>query len=319
MSSIGVLRLEGVPASRLAAKSRHALDSALRLPAELTIATLSDEAIVLGALQRASELTGGGEASLPLLRRGSCGAEVRVGPGSLWIQLALERSDTLVACEPSRLLNRYVRPVLRALTRNGALAHYFDRDWISVAKRPVGLVAFAHDAGTRRALVEVIIAASTPFATRVRPSYLGKPAATLTELGIDVDLTRLGDAIVEAHADTYGRALVELPRDAPGEADAPIATEDLRSEPAWAVTRDEAIGVIGAGRDRKGRLRVGGELMASRDAIATLEREIAEAAGDGARLDRAVDGLAAPGVALLGVRDLRVVREAIGLALRQGV
>lgn len=319
MAPIGVTRLDGVPAARLAAMSRHALDRPLGQPAELTLATLSDEAIVLGSLQRASELTGEHDAALPLLRRGSCGAEARVGPGTLWMQLALERSDTLVACEPSRLLNRYVRPVLRALTRSGALAHYFDRDWISVAKRPVGLVAFAHDAGTRRALVEVVIAASTPFATRARPSYLGKPAATLKELGVDVDLTRLGDAIAQAHVDTYGRSLVEVAHGVPGDAVATIATEDLRNEPAWAVTRNEAIGVIGAGRDREGRLRVGGELMASRDAIATLEREIAEAGGDGARLDRAVDGLAAPGVALLGVRDLRVVREAIDQALRQGV
>ena len=31
-----------------------------------------------------------------LLRRGSCGAEALVGPGSLWMQLALSRSDALV-------------------------------------------------------------------------------------------------------------------------------------------------------------------------------------------------------------------------------
>ena len=57
MSPIGVLRLDGVPAARLAAMSRTALDRTLRHPAELVLATLSDEAVVLGALQRASELT----------------------------------------------------------------------------------------------------------------------------------------------------------------------------------------------------------------------------------------------------------------------
>jgi hypothetical protein len=93
------------------------------------------------------------------------------------------------------------------------------------------------------------------------------------------------------------------------------AEEDPRSELPWAATRDEAIGVVAAGRDREGRMRVGGELMASRDAIARLEREIALAAGDALQLDRAVDTLAAEGVAMLGVRDLRSIRDVIADAL----
>lgn len=312
MLPIGVSRLDGLPAARLAAMSRDALDRTLRHPAELVIATLSDEAIVLGALQRASEVTGEHDGSLPLLRRGSCGAEVRVGPGTLWMQLALERSDTLVACEPSRLLNRYVRPVLRALTRSGALAHYFDRDWISVAKRPVSMVSFAHDSGTGRALVEVVIACTTPFAIRARPTYLGKLPATLAELGVDVDQARLAGAIAKAHSDTYARALADL---APFGATVVDRDEDLRGELAWEATRDEAIGVVAAGRDRAGRMRVGGELMVSRDAIARLESAVTLADGDSSKLDRAVDALAANGVAMLGVRDLRSVRDVIGEAL----
>jgi hypothetical protein len=59
--------------------------------------------------------------------------------------------------------------------------------------------------------------------------------------------------------------------------------------------------------------------MASRDAVARLEDEIAAAAGadvlDGARLDRAVDALAASGVAVLGLRSLRSLRAAIDDAL----
>jgi hypothetical protein len=81
--------------------------------------------------------------------------------------------------------------------------------------------------------------------------------------------------------------------------------------------REEAIGVVAAGRDRDGRMRVGGELMVSRDAIARLEDAIARAPGDSAQLDRAVDELAAPGVALLGVRDLRSLREVIAEALEK--
>lgn len=314
MSAIGVLRLESVPAARLAAISRGALDRRLRQPAELLLATLSDEAVVLGALQRASELSALStepDAPRTLLRRGSCGAEVRVGPGSLWMQLALERTDALVAGEPGRLLNRHVRPVLRALTKVGALAHYFDRDWISVAKRPVGMIALSHDATSRRALVEIVIAATTPFAVRARPSYLGKPAATLSELGLDVDLARLGDAIAQAHADAYGGPLVELE---PGDEGETFEAEGPRGEPSWTATCDEAIGVVGAGRDRTGRMRLGGELMVSRDAIAALEEQLVTAL-EPAAIGRAVDAtLAAPGVALIGVKSRLSLRDVIARA-----
>jgi hypothetical protein len=317
MSPIGVARVDGAPAARLAALSRQALDRPLAHPAELVIATLSDEALVLGSQQRASELAAVPlDASLPILRRGSGGAELRVGPGTLWIQLALARSDALVACEPSRLLNRYVRPVLKALTKVGALAHYFDRDWVSVAKRPIGMIALGHDAGTGRSLVEVVLAVRTPFATRARPSYLGKPAATLAELGLDVDLARLGDALVEAHRAAYGAELVELSPFGPPEAADALADLD---EPPWAATAEEAIGLVAAGRDRAGRMRIGGELMVSRDALAVLEQALGVHAWQGedelAAIGRVVDAtLGAPGVALVGVKSLHSVRDVVARA-----
>jgi hypothetical protein len=309
MSTLGVLRLEGAPAARLAAASCRALDRSLAHDGELLLATVGDEAVVLGALQRASELGAADAPSRALLRRGSCGAEAMVGAGSLWVQLALVRSDALVRCEPSRLLNRYVRPLLRALTKVGALAHYFDRDWISAGKRPVAMIACA--------LVEAIIGVRTPFAIRARPSYLGKAPATLADIGASVELARLGDAIAGAYASAYGRTIVEMPgfkRDSPhSPAPTDAAAGDLRAEPAWSATRDEAIGVVGAGRDARGRMRVGGELMASRDAITRLEERLAAAgSSDAAEIGALVDAsLGAPDVALVGVRALSSLRDVI--------
>jgi hypothetical protein len=317
MSTLGVLRLEGA-ATRLADASCRALDRPLAHDGELLLATLSDEAVVLGALQRASELGAADDGTATLLRRGSGGAEARVGAGSLWMQLALSRSDALVRCEPSRLLNRYVRPLLRALTKVGALAHYFDRDWISAGKRPVAMIALAHDAASGRALVEAIIAVRTPFAVRARSSYLGKEPATLADIGAVVELARLGDAIAQAYASAYGREIVEMPGfkvdpRSPETGAAKAAHVDLRAEPSWAATRDEAIGVIGAGRDGSGRMRVGGELMASRDAVARLEERLAAAgSSDPAAIGALVDAsLGAPDVALVGVRSLTSLRDAI--------
>jgi hypothetical protein len=303
-------------AARLAAISGSALDRPLAHDAELLVAEPSGAAVVLGAMQRGSEIAGILTGSDVLVRRASGGAEARVGPGSLWMQLALARSDALVACEPDRLLNRYVRPLLRALTKVGALAHYFDRDWISAAKRPVGVIAFAHDASSGRALVEAILGVSTPFAMRARSSYLGKEPATLAEIGAKVDVARLAEAVAEAYATAYGRATVSI--DAPAETD---AAPRLSADPPWAATREEAIGIVAAGRDRDGAMRVGGELMASRDAISRLESCLAEIdeaardAGTGVGADaigRALDEtLKARGGALLGVKSLVSLRDVL--------
>jgi hypothetical protein len=296
-TDMGVLRLDGASPARLAALSRDALDRVMTSEAELVVAVPQGEAVVLGAFQRASEVTSGS----PRVRRGSGGAAARVGPGSVWVMLALARPDALVACDAARMLNRYVRPILSAMTKSGALAHYFDRDWISVARRPAALVGFAHDASTGRALVEAVIAVSTPFATGERASFLGKAPTTLAEHAPAVVPAKVADAIAAAYPAAYGRSAVPF---APRERDAAAADDDG----PWTATREEAIGILAAGRDRRGRLRVGGELMASRDAMARLEDALAR--GDDA--SHAVDeALGAPGVVTFGVRSLDSIRDVI--------
>jgi hypothetical protein len=309
-TDMGVLRLDGASPARLAALSRDALDRVMTSEAELVVAVPQGEAVVLGAFQRASEVTSGS----PRVRRGSGGAAARVGPGSVWVMLALARPDALVACDAARMLNRYVRPILSAMTKSGALAHYFDRDWISVARRPAALVGFAHDASTGRALVEAVIAVSTPFATGERASFLGKAPTTLAEHAPAVDPARVADAIAAAYSTAYGRSPVpfaprELERGAADAAEAARADgTEAEDDRPWTATCEEAIGTLAAGRDRTGRMRVGGELMASRDAMTKLEDALAR--GDDA--PRAVDeALGAPGVVTFGVRSLDSIRDVI--------
>src|SRR5262249_3366037 len=118
--------------------------------------------------------------------------------------------SSLVSCEPVRLVNRYVRPLLKALGRCGALAHYFDRDWISVKHRPAGWVGFAHDATTGRCALEAFVALRARFDVEARASYLGKEPGTVEEIaGVAIDEARFGDAIVEAYAGAYGRAAID--------------------------------------------------------------------------------------------------------------
>ncbi|HSO33758.1 MAG TPA: hypothetical protein VLT33_14595 [Labilithrix sp.] len=305
MASILAHVREGLGAAELAALSRSALDRPLLHPAELLVAVPVDEALVIGAHQRASELPAG-DPRLPLRRRGSGGAEARVGTGTLWLQLSLAQSSALVACPPERLLNRYVRPLLRAITRAGVMAHYFERDWVSGAKRPVASIAYAHDATSGRACVEVIVAVATPFTIRARATTMGKEPATLAELGGNGDPRALARAVIAAYEEAYGAA----------SGAAPVASAldgaAVLDEPAWSAVVAEAIGLVGAGRDGAGRLRVGGELMVSRDALARLEAGLAQEPMDAAALGALVDAtLGAPGVALFGVRSLGSIRDVI--------
>ena len=304
MASIRAQVSEGLSTLELSALSRRALDRPLRHPAELLVAVPRDQALALGAHQRACEAP----SELALVRRGSGGAEARVGPGSVWLQLALAAPGVLVPCPPERLVNRYVRPLLRAITKVGVLAHYFDRDWVSGQKRPVAAVAFAHDATSGRAFVEAIVAVSTPFAVRPRASTMGKEPATLAELGAKVEPRVLAQAIMASYEEAYGASPGEL-------STAPVVAAPVVDEPPWTATSNEAIGLVGAGRDAQGRLRLGGELMVSRDALARLETALETPPDDlGALLDAT---LGAPGVALFGVRSLTSLRDLLGRACRK--
>lgn len=272
------------------------------------MAVVTDEAMILGAFQRAAGLP---SSPCTLDRRGSGGPEVRVGSGTVYVGLALAQPGALIPCDERRIVNRYVRPLLRGLTRAGHLAHHFGRDWVSVAHRPVAWVGFGHDAGTRRTLVEAFVAVRTPFAWTERASFLGKAHGTLESIGgRPVDAAALAERIVEAYA-----------RDVPSDGlpwPEPATRQTLPDplDPPWAATTDEAIGALGAGPDAAGAFRIGGDLLVSRDALARLESRLATT--EDADVARVIDEtLAAPGVALDGVRSLASVRDVV-LRARQG-
>ena len=242
--------------------------------ARLVVAVPAGEATVLGSFERQT-------VAGTFVRRGSGGAPVTIGPGTIWLQLALERPDALVACRADQLVNRYVRPVLRAIGKVSRVpASYFGRDWISLGGHPVGLVSFAHESRTNRCLFEAILAVSTPF-SGPRSSFRDKAPAT-----IDAPPDRLAALLREA----FG----------PG-APATVSGIDevLPMEPAWTATVEEALGTIGADR-----ARLGGELVASRDAVAEAERRLAE----GAEVDTALQAFS--GAQLFGAR-IEALREVL--------
>jgi hypothetical protein len=313
---LGILRVGERSARAIAAHSRSALDRPLREPGELWIAVADGDARVLGAFQRAPST-----ATETRERRGSGGPEVRVGPGTIHMALALAHPGALVAADEKRIVNRCVRPLLKALTRVGALAHFFGRDWVSVQHRPAAWVGFAHDATTRRTLFEAFVALRVPFHDAERPSFLGKEPTTLEEiLRAPVDPARVVGAIVDAYAAAWSVETVVLDEPAPSP-EFSAAAEPIRqhadepASPPWAATVEEAIGVVGAGPDATGAFRVGGDLLVSRDALARLEAAL-PAVPDDAVGQLVDDTLGAPGVALDGVRSLTSVRDVIVEARR---
>ena len=200
----------------LSAISRASLDRELENELELFLGVPSDEGLVFGSFDRGP------------LKRGSGGAAELVGPGTVWVQLVIARPIVDV----TRLLNRYVRPLLAAMSKLGPPARYFGRDFVSVDHRPAARIAFAHDAVTNRALFEAFVPLGDRAMEAIRTAYVAMGATEVT----------------------------------------PIAEEsEPPEEPPWSISIDEPIGRMSAGRDREGTKRLGGELMASRQVIADLE------------------------------------------------
>ena len=281
-------------------------------PAELSVSPLEEDLIVLGTFQRRTDATA------QCVRRTSGGAAVEVGRGTLHVRLALAHPAALVPCDAVRLVNRYVRPLLAALTKLGQKASYFGRDWISMGKRPVAHVGFSHDASTGHAAFEAFVAVARPFATgahAARASFQGKQPVTLEEVHArPIELGALAESIERAYAEAYADALAILPRTSPRWEPAPL-------DPPWTATADEAIGEIGAGPDAQGIFRVGGDFLASRDAVDNLERELAALRRKGTVgtdvVQPCVESLfMAPDVALVGVRSPTSLAEVIVRALR---
>lgn len=189
-----------------------------------------EDTLLLGAFQRASEVSDI-LSSLPRRRRTTGGAAVRIGPGTVWFQEPFE------GIEPDKILNRAVRPLLAWLTKKTSRpVRYFGRDWIAVDGRPVGVVSFSHESKTGRGLFEAFVSARSLVTFGSRASFRGKEPMIL-----DVDPEKLVDEAVA------------------------FEMRDVEADPPWEATAEDAIGLVGAGRDRDGIMRVGGEFMGSSD------------------------------------------------------
>lgn len=243
------------------------------------------------------------------LVRASCGADVHVDPGVLHALLLLPRLDALEPVRVDVIFNRTVRPLLRAISKTGALAHYFGRDWIAAEHRPVALLGFAHNAITQRTLVEAFIGVTSSPCGAARASYQDKEPTTIAELAPqEFTVPEIAERIESAFLDAYGLAREDATLDAfLGAAGVPQDVRVVREPPpSFVDSIEEAIGPVRVGRDEAGRVRFGGELMISFDALEALEEALCRIdTRDTKAVAQAVETtIGRSGVALFGVRSL---------------
>jgi hypothetical protein len=181
---------------------------------QMTASVVRGPAVVLGAGQRAGrvvDLPACARAGTAVLRRSTAGTAAFVGERAIVWTLALPHVAALAPDATARtLLNRNVRGFLKGLSRAGAIAHYFGREWISVRQRPAALLGFemTREGAT---LIEVFaglersIAIPEALSTsdeRAVDRWLGKSPAGLAEVmgTIEGGWEELAGAVIRAVA-----------------------------------------------------------------------------------------------------------------------
>jgi len=246
--------------------------------ASLWLAPVLRAELSLGAFQRAASAVKA--PPCPVTRRLSGGPTLFLAPGALHLALFLPSPSSLVPdADVPRLLNRHLRPLLRALRRLGLPAMYPGRDWIAVAHRPAVWVGFAHHGASDACCVEAFLPLDQPFSVppshdasaphRSEPPWLGKAPASLRELSPQpLELAALQEAVADAYAADLGVPLE------PGRFEAERLRPEARDQrPPWAALRQEVIGLVGAAGPPEAAL--GGEFFASEDLIAAVNRKLA--------------------------------------------
>ncbi|MFT3775539.1 MAG: hypothetical protein QM820_60095 [Minicystis sp.] len=264
----------------------------------LTASVVRGPAVLLGAAQRAGRvvrLDACAAAGTTVLRRATAGTAIYVGERAIVWTLALPDVAALAPDATMRtLLNRNVRGFLKGLSRAGAIAHYFGREWISVRQRPAAVMGFEATRGGA-VLLEVIAGIDAPVAVpeaiaaeeeRQVDRWRGKAPAALGELIEEAPLA-LADTVMRAIAQRAATPIEE--GSAVPAVNVEAVTRDDDPLPARFTpgpTRRVPIGWIDTGVDRAtGDVWLGGDVLAPRwalDAIAAGATDITAAPVDGA-------------------------------------
>jgi hypothetical protein len=265
--------------AQIASLSTLLLERPLPGAAGLIVLEANNEGNLLGAFDRlhANESMS--------YRRGTGGNAIPLREGSLYLGLALTSAAALTPCSPAQVINRMVRPLLRALTKcMGKRAAYFGRDTVVMDHAPVAFVTMGHDRRSGRASFE---------------AFIGPEIAQALTRHVRSEVT---------HA--YRTAYPSLTSLDIGE-DAACATPVSPS--SWTAEVKEAIGTIGGFLNEDQTVEIGGQFMASRDAVSALNEALATMRGayEEDTLSRLIDETFTEPSMLFGVRSLTSFRDCI--------
>jgi hypothetical protein len=283
-----------------------------KVEAAVYVAPIVGEGILLGRFQRVRStvdvraLEGSG---LTLVRRKSGGPALRVGRGQIYVSLELQSPAALGGVnDPGRSLNRHVRPLLRALTLAASVtATSGGRDVILLRGEPVARVFVHHHRATGATGLEAIINVSRtsdldPAVDLAYGAVDRAPSKTMNYVvGRELAPAAIVEAIVRELAAAAGGDVA--PFDPAG-----ITTRVDPEEPPFTAMIAESIGLIGAVVERD-RVAIGGDLMASDDAVDALSLALSgviDGGEIGAIIDRAFDG-----ALFLGVKSLESIRKVV--------
>jgi lipoate-protein ligase A len=335
MPRLLVARLEPCPPERCLRTARALLSRPGGDPV-LLLAPLSGEAALLGRHQRAASALrlpaarGGG---LPVARRLGGGRALLAGEGALLVLAAAPPGASLFPgpFAVDKVLNRYVRGLLAGLRASGArAAAWLGRDAVSSDGRRVAVVSQEGTAAGGTAL-EALVAVSRDLALPADlggypahgdPRAGGPPPATLADLaGRAVAAEEVAEAVARGFAAASGLEAVAWEGALPGEPP-PAAEEDeagLASSGLAEIPIGFAEALVRRSGDRILEARLRGDFMAPAFAREALEHSLAGcplAFGEvGSRVDAA---FRAPGAFVHGLRDLRVLADAVLAAGRGG-
>ena len=296
-------------------------------PAWITASLVSGPAIILGAHQlaeRVVDLDRCNDHGVAVHRRATGGTAVHIAERGLLFTLALPHVAALAPdATYATLLNRNVRGFLQGLTRCGATAHYYGREWIAVRQRPGAVLGFevTEDGGV---LIEVLAGYDAPVTLpaalqsareSVGDRWLGKAPIALSDATGGKAPEQIAARVMESCATRWKQPLIDHPLD-PLPIAATRVTRPLDPLADGMVPVAQvpcAIGWIDAARgwspNGHEALWIGGDVLAPRHALERLARRFA--AGDALDEDGAAPALEGARWADL-VRALELTSRATG-------
>lgn len=284
---------------------------------------LTGDMLTLGAFQR-QPLSDGAAA----VRRRTGGITAFAGEGVVYLAMRLRNASVAMPCPHNRVLNRNVRGLLAGLSTSGVPAHYFGRDFVSVAHRPAVLTTWTRDESGAVDL-EFFVSTGRSFDARefVHDSdayaahFLGKTPITLAESwGAAPTIEDLTDRVARrGYAERIGLAY-DL-REPSSQAVTAAVTRERSTELRWSTPHAIPIGSLEAGVRLEGGLIADAELAGDFMADAALNvRLAAELRGKPATAENIVaavnDVFLREGLHVEGVASLEPVRDALLEAAR---